>query len=410
MSAYACVASLPGEEFDAQATIAKDSIVLLTTEGQRRVLPFVDLTDMRLLNYHLHLSMRDDGHDGEHNDERNDGRDGESNNGQGEAPSDHKGEGADDARNRLTDMPPSTSCYEAVLSKLGYQTEEFFEKLWQAYEAKSQEALFVAGDFIMESEGDYAYAEPGVEKSSIAKLSLYSDCLCIVPHDVGARRVPLCFAEPPVRDGFALSTRLDTGESYRIARLGGDTDPFFTKLGQARDKSVADWQAAHRELESNLQSRLGDRIEAYRAFRAVVSTGSSESSKNAMADTDARAESTADAIVTCGLFAADDDAFWFAAIADGRAAVELVTDEKAATYLYRFSTTCAQFENSVRHAMEAVKKNRRIIYLPQDELAKEPLYRMAIDRSSPVRFLRSCNVGRIIHSANWEERLTEFFA
>ena len=335
MGTYECRASLPQGEFQAQATITADAIVLQEESGQRVSLPFADLMDMRLLNYRLRLDMRD---------------------------------------------------FEAQISHLGYQTEEFFEKTWQAYCDKSRESLFIAGALIMGSEGDYSYAEPQLQRNSIAKLELYSDCLCIVPHDVGARRVALCFAEPPVREGFALTVSLDTGEMYRIARLGGDTDPFFTKLVDARDKSVANWSAAQRALEDNLSTRLGQAAEAYEAFCSL------------------------DARVTCGLFSADDEAFWFMALADGRAAIELVTDEKTATYLYRFSVSQSEFEGAVRHAMEAVKKNRRIIFLAEEDLPGEPLYRMAIERSSHVRFLRSCNVGRIIHTSSWASKVSEFFA
>jgi hypothetical protein len=138
----------------------------------------------------------------------------------------------------------------------------------------------------MGSEGDYSYTEPQVQRSSIAKLELYSDCLCIVPHDAGARRVALCFAEPPVREGFALTIPLDTGEVYGIARLGSDTDSFFTKLVDARDESVASWHAAQRALEDNLPVRLGEAAEAHKAFRSL------------------------NADVTCGLFSADEEAFW----------------------------------------------------------------------------------------------------
>lgn len=335
MSSYECRAWLPQGEFQAKATIATDAIVLRGDGGQHATLPFADLMDMRLLNYRLRLEMRD---------------------------------------------------FEAQISHLGYHTEDFFEKLWQAYSKKSQESLFITGAFAMESEGDYAYVEPQAQRRSIAKLALYSDCLCIVPHDVGARRVALCFANPPVREGFSLTITLDTGEHYRIARLGRDTDPFFSKLTQARDRSVARWQEAHRALERGLRARLGEASDAYEVLDSL------------------------DARVTCGLFSADDEAFWLMAIADGRAAIELVTDEKTATYLYRFSSSQSEFEGAVRHAMEAVKKNRRIIFLDQRDLPGEPLYRMTIERSGHIRFLRSCNVGRIIHSSSWAEKVRDFFA
>ena len=340
MATYECAAVLPGDAASAQpigavAEITDDAIVLSGDALGRAVLPFVDLLDMRLLNYHLHLTMR---------------------NGMAE------------------------------LSQMGYQTEDFFEKLWEAYSAKSRRSLFIEGSPTMVSEGDYAYTEPGAEQKSIARLELYPDCLCIIPHDAGARRVPLCFAEAPERTGFALAIVLDTGENYRIARLGADTDPFFEGLDACRARTVAAWQAAHRALEQDLAARLGDAAEGYRVFEAQPAS------------------------LACGLFSADDEAFWFAAIGAGRAAVELVCDEQTATYLYRFDVAPEVFLGSLRHAMEAVRKNRRVIYLPEEELAGEPLFRMAIERSAHVRFLRSCNAGRIIHTASWSQKVAEFFA
>ena len=250
----------------------------------------------------------------------------------------------------------------------------------------SERALFLEGAPIISCEGDYSYEEPDAQAQSIAKLALYDDCLCIVPHDSGARRVPLCFAGEPVREGFSLSLSLDTGERYRIARLGANTDPFFKKLAERRSNVAAAWAAAHEALDQNIGMRLGGASDAYETFRALP------------------------AKVSQGLFSADDAAFWFAAVAPGRAAVELVTDEQTATYLYLFDVEPEMFVARLRHAMEAVKTNRRIIYLPPDELEAIPLYRMAVDRSSHVRFLRACNAGRIIHTASWRERLMEFFA
>ena len=348
MSTYECSVVLPGgagqpleaqatgagHPLEAQATITDDAIVITGEQLGRAVLPFVDLMDMRLLNYHLHLAIRDG---------------------------------------------------EAVISQLGYRTEDFFEKLWEAYCAKSRDSLLIEGTLSMGSEGDYAYTEPDIERKSIAKLELYTDCLCIIPHDAGARRVPLCFAEPTVREGFSLNIALDTGERYRIARLGADTDPFFERLETNRSKTAAAWHAAHTALEQSLDARLGDARERFSVFRDKAD-------------------------VACGLFSADDEAFWFAAIGTGRAAVELICDEQTATYLYRFDVAPSTFLNSLRHAMEAVKKNRRIIYLSEEDLADEPLFRMSIERSAHVRFLRSCNAGRIIHTASWSQKVAEFFA
>lgn len=341
MATYECVASLRGASFDAHAEIGRDAIVISGAGSagpagpeSRLELGYEDLMDMRLLNYRLLLDMRSE---------------------------------------------------MVELSKLGYQTEDFFEKLWAAYARKSSDALFVGEDLVMASEGDYAYTEGDLERKSIAKLELYTDSLSIFPHDAGARRVPLCFAGNPVREGFSLELELDTGESYRIARLGNDTDPFFERLSARRDKAVKAWDDAHRALEHDLSVRLGDASEAYRAF------------------------SNTGAAVACGLFSPYEEEFWFAAIGVDRCAVELVTDEQTATYLYRFDCGPERFCASLRHAMEAVKKNRRLIYLPEEELVQVPLYRMSAERSVHVRFLRACNAGRIIHTGSWAARLAEFF-
>lgn len=195
MGQYSCKVDMPREGLcglDAKACIEDDRIDLFV--DKRRVsVPFCDLMDMRLLNYRLHLSLRDS---------------------------------------------------EMAISYLGFQTEEFFDKLWAAYAAKSVESLFVEDGLLISCEGDYSYREPERETKSIAKIELHEDCLCIVPHDVGARRVPLCFALTPVRDGFSLRIDLDTGERYSLARLGANTEPLFGRLVGLRERAVSDWACA----------------------------------------------------------------------------------------------------------------------------------------------------------------------
>lgn len=333
MSSFSCVVDIGSGPYQTQATIGRDDIAFSGRPPAR--LSFADLMDMRLINYRLRLQLREG---------------------------------------------------DAVISQLGYQTEDFFEQVWLAYARKSRDALFVEGAPAMSSEGDYAYREPGVEAHGIAKLEVNEDCVCVYPHDVGARRIPLCFVQSLEREGFSMTVALDTGETYRFARLGRDTDGFFDRVTAARKRTIARWQRSMHELEQNLEVRLGDATDRYRAFE----------------DAGDRA--------TVGLFSPDDDGFWFAAIRKGRAAVELVTSEDTATYLYAYDTSDEEFELRLRHAMEAVGRNRRVIYLGDDELDAVPLYRMAVDRSSHVRFLRGCNAGRIIHTKAWGSRLADFLS
>ncbi|MBR0085433.1 MAG: hypothetical protein IJL97_02670, partial [Lachnospiraceae bacterium] len=178
---------------------------------------------------------------------------------------------------------------------------------------------------------------------------------------------------------------LDTGETFNISRLGRDTEVFFESLTGNAVKTVSAWNLAHRVLEQTIGERLGEKKASYDAFGELPAKR------------------------IFGLFAADDEAFWFAAIGKDRAALELVTPEDSAIYLYRFDTGEEHFIKMLRHAAEAVRKFRKLIYIPDEELVKEPLYIMAADRSRHVRFLRNAFAGRIIHTGDWESRLKDFF-
>ena len=159
MGAYSCIALMENNAFDAKAEIKEDRIEI-RGRNNRDVL-FADLFDMRLINYRIMLFLEKE---------------------------------------------------TIELSSLGYETENFFEQLWLAYEEKSREALLIDSEAIMSCEGDYSYTEGDCTRSSIAKLVLYPEALCIVPHDCGARRFPFCFGSVPERNGFVLAGYQDTGE------------------------------------------------------------------------------------------------------------------------------------------------------------------------------------------------------
>ncbi|MDO4502654.1 MAG: hypothetical protein Q4D06_05660 [Coriobacteriia bacterium] len=289
-----------------------------------------------------------------------------------------------------------TDAGTVVISQLGKGTEDFFENAYDALNACCAKAFFAQGQPLMEAEGDYAYDEGGEERRSHAKFALYEDALFVYPHDMGARRVPLCFSDEPLVQRFSTTLRLRTGEWYSAARLGKDTDPFNRRLAAARKSCVERWAAAHADLEAHLTERLGETY--LPRYQALCSTG---------------------ARVVCGLFdaaAAGDDSedaadpgFWFAAIGQGVAAVELAIGQAAATYLYEFDLPC-DFESSLRRAMEAVGDHREVILLDDDAIREKPLCRMLVDRCAPVRFLREHNVGRLVHSGSWEDSVRAFLA
>lgn len=269
------------------------------------------------------------------------------------------------------------------ISELGYQTEDFFQKLWESYDARSREALFIEGAPLFEGEGDYEFIEQGIQQHGIARIALYDNCLCLCPHDRFARRVPLCFSEAPKTENFRITLTLDTGDRYQISRIGRQTDEVFEKMCVTRIAVLKRWQNAHKELQSHFAERLGERTSEYQQMEECGCK------------------------MISGLYAADDSGFWFAGLKDGKAMVELVTEEQTATYLYEYDTDDVTFERTLRHAMESAALHREVIFT---DIADKPLYRMTVERSHHITFLREHNAGRIIHSGVWSDRLHEFLS
>ena len=275
----------------------------------------------------------------------------------------------------------TTDSGEIRLSELGRDTESFFENLWNAYMERSKEALFAEGTTLYNGEGDYTFTEQGVAQHGIAKVELQPDALLLCPHDRLARRIPLCFALEPVEEDYGIMLTLDTGDTYRICRIGRDTQAVLEQMVKARKAVSKRWQQAHRELDSHLDERLGERQHNYDHIRSCGCT------------------------MLSGLYRLDGDGFWFAGLKDGRAAVELVTLEQTATYLYAYDIDDRAFEYALRHAMESVGLHREVIYA---DLTDKPLYRMTVERSYHLRFLRDHNVKRIIHNAAWDRNISDF--
>ena len=92
---------------------------------------------------------------------------------------------------------------------------------------------------------------------------------------------------------------------------------------------------------------------------------------------------------------------------EGNAAVEMVTEEQTATYLYHYELADDVFEQRLRHALESVALHREVIFA---DLAQAPLYQMSVQRNYHLQYLRAHHAGRIIHTAAWEKQLRNFFS
>lgn len=278
-----------------------------------------------------------------------------------------------------------TSCGQAELSQMGFDTEGFYEELWLAYNRRSCASLFIETPLLMQAEGEYSYADAGGHAKGVAKVSLHPSCVCILPADSGARRIPLCFIRDLTLDNYTIHIALDTDEQYDLIRLGRDTKPFFETLCGFRKDTQKKWRQSHRALDADLNTRLGETADRYKLFQQI----------------------SAGHPVLCGLFSPDAPDFWIAAAYNRLFSVELITNEKSATYLYRVAGDEKAFEKRLRHAMEAMGLHREVLFMEEDALRTNSLYSMAVERNAHLRFLRSCMFSRVIHTESWQKRMWE---
>ena len=249
------------------------------------------------------------------------------------------------------------------ISMLGHSYDGFWEELNDLFGKRTLEALFIEEKQLMLCEGEY---ETPRERGR-AKIALYEDAVCILPPTCGAVRIPLCFAEEISLEGYILRISLASGAKYAVGRMGYDTKPFAER--------------AERDAELVKKQREA-------ALRAVT---------------------PAAPFTLKGLFrTAKSEEHWEAAFGRGRCALELITGEDAATYLYEYPADDPLFALRLAEAMEAMGTHREIIYLTDEQLAEKPLYRMSVMRSEAVAFLRSRSAGRLIHSASHAQRLAQF--
>jgi hypothetical protein len=124
-----------------------------------------------------------------------------------------------------------------TFSRMGQWAERFYNALIDAYNEAVLRSLFVSSKPIAKARGGYSYAENGttsggynyVEKGTTgggtAPIHVYENSVVALPPDLSARRVPLCFVSGMDKGDYALTLRLDTGESYTFSKLGYDTEP-----------------------------------------------------------------------------------------------------------------------------------------------------------------------------------------
>lgn len=251
------------------------------------------------------------------------------------------------------------------ISMLGFSYDGFWEDLINRFGCRSMEALHAEEQPIMRC-GDGEYHIPNGRQGR-GVIYLLPDAICILPPDINAVRIPLCFTRELILEGYLLKIIMRSGEQYTVGRMGYDTIPFAERAQEAS------------EFVKKQRDKLLSKYETVSPYTYK------------------------------GLFRTETtDQYWLAAFGKGCCAVELYTGDNSATYLYRFSEPKERFLQNLEEAMEAVGIYREIIYCSDKQLNEKPLYRMAVNRSEAIRYLRSKTCGRLIHNASHSKQLEEF--
>ncbi|MCE5234729.1 MAG: hypothetical protein LLF87_01565 [Eubacteriales bacterium] len=312
-------------------------------------------------------------------------------------------------------------------SKMGNQSEAFYDALFAAYNKKVRKALFVSGTPLLKAQGEYRFEERGAAGRGSAPIEVYKSCVLFLPPNDEARRVPLCFVTALEKAGFSLTLRIGDEESYAFSKLGYDTEPF----AQALEKLLRDLRekalAAAKELDPSLSPAQAAAVARLTPEGAAAPIGTlrgiAPSFASALERELSLSRSAREFEVLRSLSdpqkiyvgrkkrfdapeSEPDDTMLFM-IAPGRsektAAVEFAVaeGETAATFLYRFDGGFDAFARAFNRALEAISFHREAIRLSEAELEK-PQYAdaaMAVRRNASLRFIRAAFAGRVIHAS-----------
>lgn len=342
-----------------------------------------------------------------------------------------------------------------IISRMGQAARWLYDKLYAAYNKAVLKSLLVEGSPVFEAECSFIAEEDGITRQGQAVVQLYADCLCLLPPDEGARRIPLCFLTGVDQDGFSLVLSLSTGERFTVSRLGrglGELDrlltdglrslqeqtlagikkmapnispiqaamaaklmPFGTAAGIEKMHSVSPQFAAVLEKKIG-ESRMAQTYPwlqkfcgGYGLMAGVLPSLSEENgpeqqalSSTIIPDTQRQAEREEGELEE----KEPNPILWvIAPDTDCRAAaveLALADDEAAATYVYRVTGKWETFSIKIDRALEAAGFRREVILLPNEKL-NTPEYlaaAMLVRRTPALALLRSCFLGRGIHTSH----------
>lgn len=329
-----------------------------------------------------------------------------------------------------------------TFSRMGDRAEWLYDKLYGAYNEAVLAALNVQGKHIFEARGEFSAEESGSVIKEQGMVRLYENCLCLLPPNENARRIPLCFMTGMEKSDYSRTFVLSTGERYMVTKLGRDLDNLdcllTAKLHALREQTLS-W---HNELAPEMpsaQATFGAKLMPFGAAADARELAASVPALLAGIETKVRDTRIAETYPwlkkLCGGYgffigampappkeegedipelsdAEDEDAekesppiIWaIAPNKSGRiAAVELALDDNqaAATYLYRVKGDTSAFLRQTDRALHAAGFKRELITLPEEKLRlpEHAAAAMLIARTPSLKLMRVCFEGKVIHSS-----------
>ena len=250
-----------------------------------------------------------------------------------------------------------------VISMLGFSFDGFWDELQKTYENRCLSSMFIEEQVVMRCEGEYSLPT----EAGRCSIVLYPDSICILPPSDKSVRLAFSQIKELSVSGYTMSVSMLSGKTYTVGRMGYDTMPFFERADHL-------WKKNNLERTRIIQTL---HVEPPYTVSGIFRTYHPEH-------------------------------YWVAAVTDRKCALELYTGEDAATYLYEFEEPKNVFLQNLIEALEAMSTNREIIYISNEALSANPLYRMAAARCYAVVFLRSKFTGRLVHNEKHSQRLQEF--
>ena len=332
---------------------------------------------------------------------------------------------------------------EYIFTRLGSWCAPFYSALCDAYNQAVLRSLFIKDSPFLIAQGNYLYTENSTKRGGAAPIHVYENNVTVLPPDLSARRIPLCFVTGMEKGDFTLTLTLDTGDSYACSKLGYDTAPFADAIEKhirvLRETSLA----AVKEIDPTLTAAQASQLanltlqgaaapigqlaeiaplftaalekkinatraaESYAVFKELCAPAQIWAGFRKSNDSDNSANEAADA-------SGEPYMLWLIAPStDGQYAAVEFAEANSATFIYRTEGDFPVFARQLNHALEAINFKREVIRLSEEELRmpENADYYMAAKRTAALQFVRSHFTSRIIHSSpeKWKSQLQEYF-